>query len=175
MIARSSGGSLWRTPPRSAYDRACASAGRSARLGIICAARHCFKRGVLLAYGFDLGPHCFVSKGAERQPERRMFLFNSGDDRLGGPDRIAWLISTIALNLAATPDRRLGVGVDRFLRRLERSAGPVGAEGTRLDDDDLDPQWADLLGQRLGQALDGEFGRRVVAGAGKANEAAHRR
>jgi hypothetical protein len=130
---------------------------------------------VFLSDGFDLGPHSLVCEGAKRQAKRRVFVLDSGDDRLGGADKIARLISAVALDLAAAPDRRLRVGVDGFLWRLQRTAGPVGAEGARFDDDDLDSKRRDLLRQGFGEAFDGELRRRAIAGTRETDEAADRR
>ena len=84
---------------------------------------------MFLAHRFDLGAHRLVSKGAKRQPERGMFLFNHFDDRFGRADRIARLISAIALDLAPTPYRRLGVGLDGLLRRFQGAAGQLVRNG----------------------------------------------
>src|SRR5271163_1481202 len=108
-----------------------------ASLRIVRAARRRLNRSVLLAHGLDLRPHGFVSEGAERQPERRMVLFNRRNDRFGRAHGIARLISAVALDLAPPPDRCLRIGVDGLLWRLQRAAGPVGAEGAGFDDDDL--------------------------------------
>ena len=102
-------------------------------------------------------------------------LLDRRDDRLGGADRVAGLRAAVSVNRVAAGDRRLCVSLDRVFRHLERAAGPVGPERAGLDDQHLDPERSDLLGQRLGQALDREFCGVVVADAGKADEAALRR
>ena len=103
-----------------------------------------------------------------------MFLFNRGDDRLGRANRIARLRTVSALNKPAARVRRLGIVVDQFLRRFERASGPIGAEGARLDDNDLDSERRAFRRQRLGESFNGEFCRRVIARPGKADEAADR-
>src|SRR3984957_21317468 len=97
---------------------------------------------MLLANGLDLRPHGLVGEGAKRQPQRRMLLFDGGDDRFGRPNRIAGLRAADALDLSTAGDGRLRVGVDWLLWRLQRAAGPVGAEGAGRNDDDLDFQRA---------------------------------
>ena len=57
--------------------------------------------------------------------------------------------------------------------RSERPAQSV-RKRPRLDDRDTEPERPYLAGQRFGQAFDGEFGRVVVANAGKAHEPALR-
>ena len=129
---------------------------------------------VFPAHRLDLRPHRLISEAAKRQPERRAFLLNCGDDRFGRANGIAGLGAAVGLDLLPARDRGLRVGVDRLLRCFQGAAGPIGAEGAGLDDDDLDSQRRDFLRQRLGEPLDGELRRRVITRTGKTDEAANR-
>ena len=77
-----------------------------------------------------------AAAGAAAFPVRPSAMIAS-DARTGSPA----CEPLIALNL---PSRRamrgLRIGVDRLLRRLQGTAGPVGAERAGLDDDHLDPK-----------------------------------
>jgi hypothetical protein len=119
--------------------------------------------------------HRLIGEAAEHEPQRRLLLFDGGDDRFGSAHGIALLLAADRLGEVAARDRRRGVGVDWAFRDFQRTAGPVGAERAGLDDNDLDPERPDLLGKRFRHAFDSKLARRVVARAGKADEAAHRR
>ena len=150
--------------------------GSQPRLRVVRAARDRFARLIFLAHRFDLRAHGLVGEAAERSRSGGFSCSTAAMIASAARTRVARLVSADRPGSGvAARDRRLGVGLDRALRRFQRAAGPVGAERAGLDDQDLDPERRDLLGERFGQALDGELGRRVIAGAGKADEAAHRR
>jgi hypothetical protein len=112
--------------------------------------------------------------GSEQEAQWRILGLGDGDDRLGALGRITGLCPVGAVVLLSTQARRGGVVADRGRGLLERAAGEVGAEGSRLDDDDLDSQGSGLQAQRVRDPLDGELGRGVVAGSRRGGAAADR-
>ena len=103
-----------------------------------------------------------------------MLAVDGGDDRVGRTHRIAGLVAAEPSHLVETLVDRLRVCVDALSRGLERAPRPVGPEGSRLDDRDLDAERSDLLRQCFGQSYDAEFGGGAIGRTRVADEAADR-
>jgi len=114
--------------------------------------------------------------GAENQPQWWFVRVEDGKDRVRGLGRVAWLQAVVALDVCAGgPD---GVGILGHRLGFVRGSGTEqpGTEGARLDDKRHDAEPGDLVAQRLGHALEGEFGRAVgseAGGGGLAPDARH--
>jgi transcriptional regulator with XRE-family HTH domain len=101
--------------------------------------------------------------GAEDEQPRRVRILDGGDDGLGGPGRVAGLAAVAGGVLLPPGAHGRGVVADRLAGLGER-AQEAGAERTRLDGHDPDPERDDLLAQRLGHGFQRGLAGRVVAG-----------
>src|SRR5262245_56610435 len=110
---------------------------------------------------------------AEEQVERRVRCFDGLDDRVRRADGVARLLAAQFAQLPADGAGGRGVVGDLNRSLVRGPAGPVGAEVARLDKRHLDPQWPDFHYQALGQTLNRELGRAVVAEARERRQAAN--
>ena len=136
-------------------------------------AEACLLPGVdVVAEGVELPVEQAEGGFAEEQVQGWVVALDGGDDRFAGADGVALLLAGAGAGLATALAGSAVVVRDDGLRFEQRAAGPVGAEGSGLDDDDLDAERGELDGEGLGQAFDGVLGGVVVAGGGEADEAA---
>ncbi len=94
---------------------------------------------------------------AEQEMRRRIVALDHRDHRLRRLGRIAGLVAVAAVEIGFDRIDDRAIGVDAAAGPHVRRAGEFGAEGARRDDGDGDPEWLDLVPQRLAPAFEREF------------------
>ena len=113
----------------------------------------------------ELGSNVLDRVAAQEESERRIVGFSARDDGLGTAGWVSRLatVGRVVL-LSAAPGRVVVVG-DHGPGLLEGTAGEVGSECARFDDENLDAKRTDLSAQCVRHALERELRCRVVPGS----------